>query len=266
LVLIDSHCHLADDAFAQDLDEVVARARGAGLSTALCVLAMDEPDEAARAPRVAALWPSIRFALGIHPHQAGRFAGPLDQAISAVRGALEATPGIRAVGEIGLDYHYDLSPRDVQREVFRAQVVLAGEMQLPVVVHTREAEADTMAILEDAARKPLAGVLHCFTGTAQLARWALDAGLYVSFAGIVTFPNARALREVAGSVPLDRLLVETDCPYLAPVPFRGSRNEPAHVIEVARALAEVHDVPLEEIARSVTRNFHRLFGEVPDPT
>lgn len=258
--MIDSHCHLADDAFAQDLDEVVARARGAGLSTALCVLAMDESDEAARAPRVAALWPSIRFALGIHPHQAGRFAGPLDQTISAVRGALEATSGIRAVGEIGLDYHYDFSPRDVQREVFRAQVVLAGEMQLPVVVHTREAEADTMALLEDAARKPLAGVLHCFTGTAQLARWALDVGLYVSFAGIVTFPNTRALREVAGSVPLDRLLVETDCPYLAPEPFRGSRNEPAHVIEVAETIARLQGMSVGELSDAVTANFRRLFG------
>lgn len=239
---------------------MVARARGAGLSTALCVLAMDESDEAARAPRVAALWPSIRFALGIHPHQAGRFAGPLDQTISAVRGALEATSGIRAVGEIGLDYHYDFSPRDVQREVFRAQVVLAGEMQLPVVVHTREAEADTMALLEDAARKPLAGVLHCFTGTAQLARWALDVGLYVSFAGIVTFPNTRALREVAGSVPLDRLLVETDCPYLAPEPFRGSRNEPAHVIEVAETIARLQGMSVGELSDAVTANFRRLFG------
>ncbi len=258
--MIDSHCHLADEAFAADLDQVVARARGAGLLAALCVLALDEADELARAPRVAALWPSIHFALGIHPHQAGRFAGRLDQAISDLRVALQTTSGTRALGEIGLDYHYDLSPRDVQRDVFRAQVALAGEMHLPMVVHTREAEADTIAILEEAGRKPIAGVLHCFTGSPELARWALDSGLYVSFAGIVTFANAHALREVANGVPLDRLLVETDCPYLAPVPFRGTRNEPAHVVEVARTIARTKGVPLDELAAAVARNFAELFG------
>lgn len=257
--MIDSHCHLADEAFASDLDEVVSRALGAGLSSALCVLAMDEPDEAARVWQVAALWPSIRFALGIHPHQAGRFVGPLDETMAAVRRAIEAVPGVRALGEIGLDYHYDLSPRDVQRDLFRGQVTLAGEMQLPVVVHTREAEADTIAILEGAGRKPLSGVLHCFTGTAAMARWAVDSGLHVSFAGIVTFQNARALREVAKNVPLDRLLVETDCPYLAPVPFRSKRNEPAYVVEVVRTLARLKDVPLEELGEVVTANFGRLF-------
>ncbi len=258
--MIDSHCHLADEAFAADLEQVILRARGAGLSRALCVLAMDEPSEIARARHVAALWPSINFALGIHPHQAGRFAGRLSDTIAALRRTLDETPGLRALGEIGLDYHYDLSPRDAQQEVFRAQVALAGEMQLPVVVHTREAEADTIEILEAAGPRPLSGVLHCFTGSQQMARWAVDSGLHVSFAGIITFQNAHALREIASQLPLDRLLVETDCPYLAPVPFRGKRNEPAHVVEVVKRLAEVRQVPASEIASAVTTNFDRLFG------
>jgi len=257
--VIDSHCHLADEAFASDLDEVVRRALGAGVSSALCVLAMDEPGEAARASRVAALWPSIRFALGIHPHQAGRFPGPLDETMSAVRRAIEATAGVRALGEIGLDYHYGVPPRDVQRALFRAQVALAGDVQLPIVVHMREAEADTIAILEAACRKPLSGVLHCFTSTAEMARWALGAGLYVSLAGIITFQSAGALREVAKGIPLDRLLVETDCPYLAPAPFRSRRNEPAYVVEVARTLARLKDAPFEELDGAVTANFGRLF-------
>ncbi len=259
--MIDSHCHLADADFAADLPEVVARARAAGLSSALCVLAMDEADEWARAPRVAALWPAVRFAIGIHPHQAGQYREvPRPTAMAAVRRALEATPALSALGEIGLDYHYDLAPREVQRDIFEAQVILAGEMQLPVVVHTREAEADTIAILDRSARKPLAGVLHCFTGTAALARWAVDAGLHVSFAGIVTFQNAGELREVARDVPLDRLLVETDCPYLAPVPFRGKRNEPAHVAQVARTIAELKGIPVDTLDAAVTANFNRLFA------
>ncbi len=262
--MIDSHCHLADEAFAPDLVEVIARARGDGLTTALCVLAMDEADEATRALRVAEFWPWIRFALGIHPHQAGQYAGrPLADTMASVRRRLEATPGIAALGEIGLDHHYDLAPRDVQREVFGAQVVLAGEMQLPIVVHTREAEAETIAILERSRARPLSGVLHCFTGTAEMARWAVDAGLHVSFAGIVTFPNARELREVVKSVPLDRLLVETDCPYLAPVPFRGKRNEPAHVVRVARTIADLKGIDIDAFDAAVTDNFERLFGRGP---
>lgn len=215
---------------------------------------------------MAALWPSIRFALGIHPHQAARFVQSRPDVMAAVHGALARLPAIAAVGEIGLDYHYDFAPRDVQRDVFEAQVVLAGEMQLPIVVHTREAEADTVAILERSGPRPLAGVLHCFTGTAGMAEWAVHAGLYVSFAGIVTFPNARGLREVAAAVPLDRLLVETDCPYLAPVPWRGKRNEPAHVIEVARTIADLKGVDREEFDAAVTLNFEHLFRPGPTTT
>ena len=166
--VIDSHCHLADEAFAPDLDQVVARAREAGLSAALCILAMDEPEEMARAPRVASAWPSVRFAIGVHPHQAGRFTQPVPETIARVRQALEQTPAISGVGEIGLDYHYDLSPRDLQRAIFGAQLALAGEMHLPVVVHTREAEADTVALFEHASAAGVSGVLHCFTGTNRI--------------------------------------------------------------------------------------------------
>jgi TatD DNase family protein len=258
--VIDSHCHLADDAFGTDLEQVVARAQAAGLSTALCVLAMGEPEEAARVPRIASLWPTLRFAIGVHPHEAGRFADSIDATIAGVRRAIGSTARVAALGEVGLDYHYDLSPRDVQRAIFRAQVALAGEMRLPVVVHTREAEVDTVALMEEAGGARLRGVLHCFTGTAEMARWAVRSGLYVSFAGIVTFQNAGSLRQAAAEVPLERLLVETDCPYLAPVPFRGTRNEPAFVVEVAKTVARVKGVSLETLDEAVTANFHALFG------
>ncbi len=256
--MIDSHCHLADDAFAADLREVVSRARDAGITHALCVLAMGESQEAAREPAVAAAWPDVRFAIGIHPHQAGRFTAPVQESMAAVRQAIEGRPMVRALGEIGLDYHYDLSPRGVQRELFRAQVRLAGDLHLPVVVHTREAEADTVAILDDSPG--VSGVLHCFTGTERMARWAVERGWYVSFAGIITFANAETLRTIAREVPIDRLLVETDCPYLAPVPFRGKRNEPAFVVEVARRLSELKGVPLDEFGGRMVSNFVRLFG------
>ena len=258
--MIDSHCHLAGDAFATDVEEVIARARAARLSTALCVLAMGEPEEAARVPRIASLWPDLRFAIGVHPHEAGRFTGSVDATMASVRRALGDIPRIAALGEIGLDYHYDLSPRDVQRAIFRAQLALAGEVRLPVVVHTREAEADTVALMEAAGGWHLRGVLHCFTGTVEMSRWAVRAGLYVSFAGIVTFQNADALRQTAADVPLERLLVETDCPYLAPAPFRGERNEPALVVEVAKTLAHVKNVSLDTLDEAVTANFHTLFG------
>ncbi|MGE5359668.1 MAG: TatD family hydrolase [Bacteroidales bacterium] len=255
--MIDSHCHLADAAFEEDLEAVVARAHSAGVSDGLCVLAMDEVSEHARLPRIAAAWPALRFAVGIHPHQAGAFAGRVAGSVEAVKRLLVDTPGMRAVGEIGLDYHYDLAPRDVQREVFAAQVQMAGEMHRPVVVHTREAEEDTQAIMGRASE--LSGVLHCFTGSAAMADWAIEKGLYISFAGVVTFANAAALREVAARVPLDRMLVETDCPYLAPVPHRGRRNEPAYVVETARTVAELKGVAIEAFDRAMNENFRRLF-------
>jgi TatD DNase family protein len=257
--VIDSHCHLADETFATDLDQVIARAREAGVERALVILEAGNAKEAAQAERVAVLWPEARFSIGVHPHQAHQFAGDPEGAATAVRAQLAATPSARAVGEIGLDYHYDFSPRDVQQAVFRAQVRLARELELPVVIHTREADEDTMAILRGEGAGEIRGVLHCFTGDAALADAGLALGLFVSLAGILTFPKADALRQTARRVPLDRLLTETDSPFLAPVPYRGKRNEPAHVARVVETLAEMHRMPAADLADRTAANFHTLF-------
>ena len=257
--MIDSHCHLADAAFANDLDAVIARARQADLERALVVLEAGNDAEATRAARLTQLWPDVRFAIGVHPHQAHQFGDDADRAASLVRAQFERTPDARAVGEIGLDYHYDFSPRDVQQAVFRVQIRVARELQRPVVVHTREADQDTLTILREAGAGELAGVLHCFTGDAALATAGLALGFYISLAGIITFPKAGALREVARHVPINRLLVETDSPFLAPVPFRGKRNEPAYVAQVVAVLADVHGITADELAQQTTANFHTLF-------
>ena len=255
--MIDSHCHLADEKFAGDLDAVVDRAKAAGLERALVILEGGNAAEAAQARRVEALWPDARFSVGVHPHQAHEFAADPRRAVDVVRDQLAATPLARAVGEIGLDYHYDFSPRDVQQAVFRGQVRLARELDRPVVIHTREADADTLAILREEG--PVRGVFHCFTGDAALAAAGLELGLFVSFAGIITFPKAAGLRETARAIPPDRVLVETDSPFLAPVPHRGQRNEPAHVARVVAALAELHGIAAENMGQRTAANFHRLF-------
>lgn len=257
---IDSHCHLADPAFSADLEAVVARARAAGVSRALCVLDAGDAAEAAQAERLAEVWPDCHFAVGVHPHVARDFVGRLDRFEAWVREALRARPVACAIGEIGLDYHHDLSPREVQRELFRAQVRLARDLGLPVVVHTREAEADTISILQEEGRGEIRGVFHCFSGSADLASAALDLGFAVSFAGILTFPDAADLRKVAATIPADRLLIETDCPYLAPAPHRGRRNEPAWVVRVLEKLAEVRGEQVGELARAVDLNFTWVFG------
>jgi TatD DNase family protein len=268
--LVDSHCHLADDVFGADLEGVVQRARAAGLTRALCILDPGSPGEAARVPRIRELWPAVRFSAGVHPHHAGKYADDSSRAPGLVRAAIEANPDVTcALGEIGLDYHYDFSPREVQQEVFRLQLALARELDLPVIIHTREADADTLRILhevnaasvqaEGGAAGPLRGVFHCFTGDEALARGALELGFYVSFSGIATFPKAEPLRQVARLVPADRRLVETDSPYLAPPPHRGKRNEPAWVARVAEIVGEAVGEPLEAFAAQTTRNFAALF-------
>jgi len=257
--VIDSHCHLAGEEFAADLDAVVERARAAGLSGALVILAAGDEKEGERAKTVAAAWEGVRFAVGIHPHQAAEHAPDLDAALRRLDEDL-TTHGAVAIGEIGLDYHYDFSPRDVQQEVFSRQLRLARTRELPVIIHTREATEDTFDLL----RREGAGlrvVFHCFTGGLDMARAALDLGAWLSFAGIVTFPKAGELREVAGMVPADRFLVETDSPYLAPVPFRGKRNEPAFVTGVVEAVATVRGRPAPQIARDTTDTFARVFGD-----
>jgi TatD DNase family protein len=258
--MIDSHCHLADDVFSKDLEEVVARARAAGVQSAMVILAAGDAAEEAQAARVGGLWDAVRLAVGVHPHSAHEFADDPARAAAVVRAQCARTPAVRAVGEIGLDYHYDFSPRQVQQEVFRAQLRLARELRYPVVIHTREADDDTLTILEEEGGGELRGVLHCFSGTAALARAGLDLGFYISVAGIVTFPKAHELRDIVKNVPLDRLLTETDSPFLAPVPHRGKRNEPAFVAKVLEALAAVHGVSAERLAAETTSNFAALMA------
>jgi TatD DNase family protein len=257
--LIDSHCHLADETFAGDLEDVVRRAKEAGLERALVILEAGNVQEAAQAQRIQQMWPEVRTAIGVHPHVAHEYADNPAGAAAVVIEQLEATPSARAVGEIGLDYHYDFSPPDVQRQVFRTQVRLARERRLPIVIHTREADEDTLAVLREEGGGEVRGVLHCFTGSAALASAGLELGLYVSLAGIVTFPKATQLRETVKAVPIGRLLTETDSPFLAPVPYRGKRNEPAYVARVVAALAELHAMEADDLASRTAANFHHLF-------
>lgn len=257
--MIDSHCHLADEAFVEDGREVVDRARAAGLTQALCILAAESRTEFERAGQLSTLWPSLRFGVGVHPHQAGPFAAGASEAAQLVRSGVAANPAVRAIGEIGLDYHYDFAPRPVQHDVFRAQIRVARELDLPVIIHTREAEDDTIRILREESGGAIRGVLHCFTGTQALAEQGLALGLHISFAGIVTFPKAAELRAIVPLVPSERLLCETDSPYLAPTPYRGKRNEPAWVVRVAEELARVRGVPTAQLQEQLYTNFVELF-------
>ncbi len=259
-MIVDSHCHLADEAFAGDREAVVARARAAGVGRVLCILAADDPAELARArEEVTPCWPGVLYATAVHPHRAGAYASQPEEAATVSRRAALEVDAV-ALGEMGLDYHYDLSPRVTQQAVFACQVSLAVELGRPVVIHTREAADDTIAILRDAGGGRVRGVMHCFTGTRDEARQALDLGFWISFSGILTFPRATELRDVAAFVPADRLLVETDAPYLAPVPHRGARNEPAWVAETLSCLAGLHGKAVDEMAATVAANFEALLG------
>jgi TatD DNase family protein len=255
----DSHCHIAGEEFIADLPEVVARAKAAGVSQALVILAAEDDAEVARAQTVLAAWPECRFAVGVHPHHAKVFESNPQAAADRVAARLDALSAARAVGEIGLDYHYDFSPRDVQHQVFRVQIRLALSRDLPVVIHTREAEEDTLRILHEEGAGRLRGVFHCFTGDALSATRALATGFLLSIPGVATFPKAELLRQAAAAAPGDRLLVETDSPYLAPIPYRGKRNEPSYVAKVVEQLAAVRGVSAEAIGRDTDRNFARLF-------
>ena len=258
--MTDSHCHLAGEEFIADLPDVVARARAAGVTRAVVILSATDEEELARAANVTAAWPEVRFACGVHPHEAGKFSTDPESAAGRLRALVEGRPDIRLAGEIGLDYHYDFAPRDVQQGVFRAQVAAARELGMPVVIHTREAWADTMAILREERAAEHGAVFHCFTGGADEAREALDAGFCLSFSGIATFPRAENIREAARLTPGDRLLTETDAPFLAPVPFRGKRNEPAYVAEVTRRLAEVRGESVEATARMAAATLDSLLA------
>lgn len=257
--MIDSHCHLAGEEFQDDLTAVVERARAAGVNGALVIVAADDDAEDGRASIVTDAWDGVRLSVGVHPHAAGHFADDPERAVQLVAQRLDGRGASRAIGEIGLDYHYDFAPRDVQQAVFRAQLGLARRRRLPIVIHTREAEEDTFRILSEASAGDSGGVFHCFTGDRAMARRALDLGFHISLAGIVTFPRATELHEVAAMVPLDRLLIETDSPFLAPVPHRGTRNEPARVVHVAEAIAALRGTRAADIAAATGENFVRLF-------
>ncbi|HUQ32374.1 MAG TPA: TatD family hydrolase [Pyrinomonadaceae bacterium] len=258
-MFVDSHAHIDGEEYAADRDEVVGRAREAGVCAILNV-GTGDPSSGVfeRAVEVTEKYEDVYAAIGVHPHDARLFD---DAAARRIQELAERSPRVIAWGEIGLDYHYDNSPRDVQREVFRRQLRAAREMNLPVVIHSREADEETVAILRDewtgAAR---GGVMHCFGGSRSMMEQVVGLGFMISFAGNLTFKKAESLREVAGHVPLERLLIETDCPFLAPVPFRGRRNEPAHVRETARILGEIHGMTTEEMGRLTARNFARFFN------
>ncbi len=253
--LIDSHCHLDDPQFEPDRQAVIDRALAAGVTSLLTVGTGDGPPDLEAGIRLADAYDSVWATVGVHPHDA-RKTGPetwrrLEQ--------LLAHPKVVAVGEIGLDYHYDHSPRDQQRAAFVEQLRIAGAARKPIVIHTREAWEDTWRLLEAHwAPQGLGGIMHCFSGGPEEARRALAMGFLLAFGGVVTYPKADRVREAARLVPLDRLLVETDAPYLAPVPMRGKRNEPAFAVETARRLAELRGESPEALASATTENFHRL--------
>lgn len=260
-MLVDSHCHLDFPDFAEELDAVVERARAAGVGRMVTICTYLSRFDQVRA--VAERYEDIYCSLGVHPHQAQEeIAG-----VSVARLVEMAKhPKVIGIGETGLDYYYDKSPRDVQQACFRSHIRAAMETGLPLIVHTRDADADIMRIVrEEAAGQPVKGLLHCFSSGRQLAEDAVDFGFSLSLSGIVTFKKSDDLRAIVRDVPLDRILVETDSPYLAPVPYRGKRNEPAYVAHTAAAVADVKGVTPEDMARVTTENFFRLFDRVPRP-
>jgi len=257
-MLVDSHCHLDFPDFASELDAVVARAEAAGIGRIVTI--STRVRRHADVLAIAERFPNVFCSVGTHPHNAHE---ELDVTTAdLVQRARH--PKVVAIGEAGLDYHYDYSPREAQAHGLHTHIAASRETGLPLVIHCREADADMARILEqETARGAFAAVLHCFTGTRELALAGIRLGLYVSFTGILTFKKSAYLRDIAVELPADRILVETDAPYLAPGRFRGKRNEPAYVVETAKVLAEARGTTLDEIARQTTENFFRLFAKVP---
>ncbi|MBI1791153.1 MAG: TatD family hydrolase [Acidobacteria bacterium] len=250
--LADSHCHLDNAQFAADREAVIDRARKAGVEWMLAVGTGEGPPDLRAGLRLAEAHPFILATVGVHPHDAAKAT---EETFTELRALLDQ-PKVVALGEIGLDYHYDFSPRQVQREIFLRQLTLAEEAGKPIVIHTREAWPDTLEILRENWRGE--GIFHCFTGDAGQAREALNLGFHLAFGGVLTFPKAQEVREAARMVPLDHLLVETDAPYLAPVPHRGKRNEPAFLVNTVQRVAEVRGDTAAEIAEATIANFERL--------
>jgi TatD DNase family protein len=259
-MLVDSHCHLDFPDFAEERDAVVAHAAAAGVGHMVTISTRVRRFDEVRA--IAERYPAVTCSVGTHPHNAGEEPDVTVEDLVA----LAAHPRVVAIGEAGLDYHYDLAPRDVQMAGFRRHIAAARETGLPLVIHARKADEDVARVLEEEmGQGPFKAVLHCFSSGAQLAARGLALGLYVSFSGILTFKGSGALRDIAATVPLDRLLVETDAPYLAPVPQRGRRNEPAYVTHTASVLAAVKGVTPDALATATTDNFFRLFDRAPRP-
>ena len=259
-MLVDSHCHLDFADFGAERESVIARARRAGIGGMLTICT--KISEFAGVRTLAESHDDIWCSVGIHPHEAA--SEPATDA--ATLASLADHPKVVGIGECGLDFYYDHSPRDRQAEVFRAHAAAARATGLPLIVHTRNADDETAAILAESCREaPTTGVIHCFSSGPQLAEKALDLGFYLSFSGIVTFKKAEELRAVACSVPLDRMLVETDAPYLAPMPHRGKRNEPAFVVHTAALLAQLRGLAPDDVARLTTDNFFRLFAKARRP-
>lgn len=257
---VDSHCHLDFPDFADDLEATVARAAEAGVTTMLTICT--RLTKADQVLAVAERFPNIFASVGVHPHEVAA------EGLATVERLAELAqhPKVVGFGETGLDFYYDHGPRDLQEASFRAHIAAARRCRLPVIIHTRNADEATIRILDDEmANEPFAGVLHCFTASERLARRAVALGLYISFSGIITFKKADELRTIASGLPEDRLLVETDAPYLAPVPHRGRRNEPAHTALTGQTLARLRAVDAAEMARTTTANFFRLFAKAAPP-
>ncbi len=259
MIFVDSHCHVDGAEFDDDREEVIARAENAGVKMML-VIGTGEPHSGnfERAVALAEKHENIFAAVGVHPHDAKTFdAVAENQLINLVKSSKKVV----AWGEIGLDFYYEHSPREIQEDIFRKQIRLAKNLDLPIIIHSREADEETVKVLREeySDKNFRGGVMHCFGGTAAMAENLMEIGFLISFAGNVTFKKAENLRDAARVVPLDKLLIETDCPYLAPVPFRGKRNEPGFVVETAKFLAEFYDVELEELAKQTTENFKRFF-------
>jgi len=259
-MLVDSHCHLDFPDFADEIDAVVARARAAGIGRIVTISTRVAKHDQVLA--IAERFPDVFCSVGTHPHNAG------EEAVTAADLIARAQhPKVVALGEAGLDYHYDYGPRDAQERGFRTHIAAARATGLPLVIHARDADGDIARILEEETGEgAFPAVLHCFTGGRDLAMRAIALGLSISFTGILTFKKSGELRAIAAELPADRILVETDAPYLAPGKFRGKRNEPSYVVETAKVLGEVRGVSFDEIARQTTENFFRLFSKVPRST
>jgi TatD DNase family protein len=253
-MLIDSHCHLDSDQFDEDREAVIERALAVGIKHMVAIGTGNGPPDLEAGIRLADKYEAFYATIGVHPHDASKATPETFKALAD----LVQHPKVIAIGEMGLDYHYDFSPRETQRAVFIEQMQIAAGAKKPIVIHTREAWDDTISVIREHWDISLGGIMHCFSGNPAQAQQALDLGFYLSFGGIVTFPKALDIQEAARQAPADRILLETDAPYLAPIPKRGKRNEPAFMVETARKLAQLRGVSEQEIAESTTANFRRL--------